>query len=145
MVKLLKCLTVHFIVSRIVISLNSNIKSHKLFSSDTCFFYAIINLIKEINVLLHLFFQKFKFFSSQKYPEGYTDYQNGILPTNIFLPDWFRNMWPIGVTISGKYIYFEYRWECFIEDNILELGYFFTFDYVELEFFISNYFEEMEA
>ncbi|WMV46232.1 hypothetical protein MTR67_039617 [Solanum verrucosum] len=38
-------------------------------------------------------------------------------------------MWPIGVTKSQKHIYFEYGWEKFIEDNILELGDFFIFDY----------------
>ncbi|XP_049351618.1 B3 domain-containing protein At5g60140-like [Solanum verrucosum] len=64
-----------------------------------------------------------------KLPTGYTDYKNGILPRNIFLRDRFENMWPIGVTKSGKDIYFEYGWEKFIKDNIVELGDFFIFDY----------------
>uniref|UniRef100_M1DVP5 B3 domain-containing protein n=1 Tax=Solanum tuberosum TaxID=4113 RepID=M1DVP5_SOLTU len=38
-------------------------------------------------------------------------------------------MWPIGVTKSQKHICFEYGWKKFIEDNILELGDFFIFDY----------------
>ncbi|XP_049347814.1 B3 domain-containing protein REM20-like [Solanum verrucosum] len=64
-----------------------------------------------------------------KVPTGYTDYMNGILPRNVLLRDRFGNMWPIGVTKSQKHIYFEYGWEIFIEDNILELGDFFIFDY----------------
>ncbi|XP_015159608.1 B3 domain-containing protein At3g06220-like [Solanum tuberosum] len=64
-----------------------------------------------------------------KLPTGYTDYKNGILPRNIFLRDQFENMWRIGVTKSGKDIYFEYGWEKFIKDNIVELGDFFIFDY----------------
>ncbi|KAK4731551.1 hypothetical protein R3W88_024539 [Solanum pinnatisectum] len=38
-------------------------------------------------------------------------------------------MWPTGVTKSEKHIYFEYGWEKFIENNNLELGDFFIFDY----------------
>ncbi|MCE5167272.1 hypothetical protein HAX54_045553, partial [Datura stramonium] len=38
-------------------------------------------------------------------------------------------MWPIGVTRIGKDIYFEDRWEKFIEDNMLELGDFLIFDF----------------
>ncbi|KAH0634871.1 hypothetical protein KY284_037657 [Solanum tuberosum] len=54
---------------------------------------------------------------------------NGILPSNVLLTDRFGNMWPIGVTKSQKHICFEYGWKKFIEDNILELGDFFIFDY----------------
>ncbi|KAK4731540.1 hypothetical protein R3W88_024528 [Solanum pinnatisectum] len=64
-----------------------------------------------------------------KIPTGYTEYKNEILPRNVFLRDRFGNMWPIGVTKSEKQIYFEYGWGKFIEDNIVELGDFFIFDY----------------
>lgn len=41
--------------------------------------------------------------------------------------DRFENMWPIGATKSEKYFYFEYRWEKFINGNIVDLGDFFIF------------------
>ncbi|XP_055803364.1 B3 domain-containing protein At5g60142-like [Solanum dulcamara] len=64
-----------------------------------------------------------------KLPTGYIDYKNGMLPWNVSLRDRFGNMWPIGVTKSGKHIYFEHGWEKFIEDNIVEFGDFIIFDY----------------
>uniref|UniRef100_A0A3Q7GLC7 TF-B3 domain-containing protein n=1 Tax=Solanum lycopersicum TaxID=4081 RepID=A0A3Q7GLC7_SOLLC len=64
-----------------------------------------------------------------KLPTTYTDYVDGILPSNIILRDRFGNMWPIGVTKEAKDIYFEYGWEKFIKDNIVELGDFFIFDF----------------
>ncbi|XP_049405079.1 B3 domain-containing protein At5g60140-like [Solanum stenotomum] len=76
-----------------------------------------------------------------KLPTSCTDYKNGILPRNIFLRDWFGNLWPIGVTKSGKDIYFEYGWEKFIEDNIVELGDFFIFYYDGTRFFYFKLFE----
>ncbi|KAG5606641.1 hypothetical protein H5410_028133, partial [Solanum commersonii] len=64
-----------------------------------------------------------------KLQTGYTDYKNGILPRNIFLRNWFGNMWPIGVTKTEKDIYFEYGWKKFIEANIVERGDFFILYY----------------
>ncbi|MCE5167598.1 hypothetical protein HAX54_012357, partial [Datura stramonium] len=64
-----------------------------------------------------------------KISSSFTDYKNGRLPRKVSLRDRFGNMWSIGVTKTGKDIYFEDGWEKFIEENILELGDFLIFDF----------------
>ncbi|PHT64394.1 hypothetical protein T459_31745 [Capsicum annuum] len=60
---------------------------------------------------------------------SFTNSKNGKLPRKVFLRDRFDNMWPMGVTKTGRDFYFEYKWEKFIEDNSLELGDFLVFDF----------------
>ncbi|MCD7451606.1 hypothetical protein HAX54_012868 [Datura stramonium] len=64
----------------------------------------------------------------------FTDYKNGKLPRKVSLRDRFGNMWPIGVTRTGKDIYFEGGWEKFIEDNMLELGDFLILALMDIEY-----------
>ncbi|KAM3219849.1 B3 domain-containing protein isoform X2 [Capsicum annuum] len=76
----------------------------------------------------------FKLYSSDsakrlKIPTGFTDYKNGKLPWKVSLRDRFGNMWTIEVTKTGREFYFQYGWVKFIEDNTVEFGDFFIFDY----------------
>ncbi|XP_016582325.1 B3 domain-containing protein At5g60130 isoform X1 [Capsicum annuum] len=70
-----------------------------------------------------------RLFSSKKIPTGFTDYKNGKLPWKVSLRDRFGNMWTIEVTKTGREFYFQYGWVKFIEDNTVEFGDFFIFDY----------------
>ncbi|KAH0653641.1 hypothetical protein KY290_031908 [Solanum tuberosum] len=65
----------------------------------------------------------------QKIPTDFTDYKSGKFPRKVSLRDKDGNIWPIGVTKTGRTFYFENGWKKFIEENNVELGDFFIFDY----------------
>ncbi|KAJ8530124.1 hypothetical protein K7X08_036959 [Anisodus acutangulus] len=103
---------------------------------DACVF-ELIKDIQPDELVLKENMEKgfFKFFSPEnsskrlKIPTAYTDYKNGKLPRKVSLRDRFDNMWPIGVTKTGRNFHFQYGWEKFIKENTIEFGDFLTFEY----------------